>query len=252
MAGRQLVQNATLTRSTRNLIKTPFLPVKISIPFPPYTLLTEATGNTLTNQLFMLLMDRIPKHPTQKKGNKMKKVFLFIILCIPVYAQQQPRIFTAADYARAERFLAPNVTRLVTGGEVTATWLPDDRFWYGNTTTGGLEYVLIDPEKRTRTPYSPTPADTAGVGRGGFRGFGRGRAVTTPSPDGKREAFIRDWNLWVRDIATKQEQQLTTDGVKDFGYATDNAGWTGSERAILLWSPDSRKIATQQQDERNV
>jgi len=72
------------------------------------------------------------------------------------------------------------------------------------------------------------------------------------SPDGKREAFIRDWNLWVRDVATKQEKQLTTDGVKDFGYATDNAGWTGSDRAILLWSPDSKKIATQQQDERNV
>lgn len=182
----------------------------------------------------------------------MKKVFLFVILCIPVYAQQQPRVFTTADYARAERFLAPNVTRLVIGGEVTATWLPDDRFWYGSATTTGLEYVLIDPEKRTRTPFSPTPADTAGVGRGGFRGFGRGRAVTTPSPDGKREAFIRDWNLWIRDIATKQEQQLTTDGVKDFGYATDNAGWAGSERAILLWSPDSRKIATQQQDERKV
>ncbi len=72
------------------------------------------------------------------------------------------------------------------------------------------------------------------------------------SPDGKREAFIRDWNLWVRDVATKQEKQLTTDGVKDFGYATDNAGWTTSDRAILLWSPDSKKIATQQQDERNV
>ena len=64
--------------------------------------------------------------------------------------------------------------------------------------------------------------------------------------------FILDWNLWVRDVATKQEKQLTTDGVKDFGYATDNAGWTSSDRAILLWSPDSKKIATQQQDERNV
>ena len=54
------------------------------------------------------------------------------------------------------------------------------------------------------------------------------------------------------DIATGQERQLTTDGVKYFGYATDNAGWSGSDRAIALWSPDSRKIATQQQDEREV
>jgi dipeptidyl aminopeptidase/acylaminoacyl peptidase len=64
--------------------------------------------------------------------------------------------------------------------------------------------------------------------------------------------FIRDWNLWVRDIATGQETQLTTDGVKDFGYATDNAGWASTDRAIVLWSADSKKVATFQQDERTV
>ena len=72
------------------------------------------------------------------------------------------------------------------------------------------------------------------------------------SPDKKRAAFIRDYNLWVRDTASGKETQLTTDGVKDFGYATDNAGWTKSERPILLWSPDSKKIATFQQDQRGV
>jgi dipeptidyl aminopeptidase/acylaminoacyl peptidase len=72
------------------------------------------------------------------------------------------------------------------------------------------------------------------------------------SPDGKRAVFIRDWNLWVRDVATGQERALTTDGVTYFGYATDNAGWSTSDRAIVLWSPDSKKIATFQQDERKV
>jgi len=72
------------------------------------------------------------------------------------------------------------------------------------------------------------------------------------SPDGKSAAFIRDWNLWVRDIASGKETQLTTDGVKDFGYATDNAGWIHSDRAIVLWSPDSKKIATFQQDQRGT
>jgi dipeptidyl-peptidase 4 len=71
-----------------------------------------------------------------------------------------------------------------------------------------------------------------------------------PSPDGKRAVFIRDWNLWMRDVATSKETQLTTDGVKDYGYATDNAGWVKSDRAIVLWSPDSKKIATFQQDQR--
>jgi dipeptidyl-peptidase-4 len=72
------------------------------------------------------------------------------------------------------------------------------------------------------------------------------------SPDGKSAVFLRDYNLWVRDIASGEERQLTTDGVKDFGYATDNAGWIHSNRPILLWSPNSRKIATFQQDQRGV
>ncbi len=71
------------------------------------------------------------------------------------------------------------------------------------------------------------------------------------SPDKKLGAFIRDWNLWVRDMVTGVETQLTTDGVKDYGYATDNAGWKQSDAAVLLWSPDSKKIATFQQDQRN-
>src|SRR5262249_52360461 len=72
------------------------------------------------------------------------------------------------------------------------------------------------------------------------------------SPDGKRSAFIRDFNLWVRDLTSGEEKQLTTDGVKDFGYATDNAGWTRSNRPVMLWSPDSKKIATFQHDGRGV
>lgn len=72
------------------------------------------------------------------------------------------------------------------------------------------------------------------------------------SPDGKREAFIRDWNLWSRDVASGKETQLTFDGKKDFGYATDNAGWKTTARPIVLWSPDSKKVATFQQDERGV
>ncbi|NEK92090.1 MAG: S9 family peptidase, partial [Xanthomonas euvesicatoria] len=43
------------------------------------------------------------------------------------------------------------------------------------------------------------------------------------SPDKRSEAFIRNWNLWVRDLASGQETQLTRDGVENFGYATDNA-----------------------------
>jgi dipeptidyl-peptidase-4 len=218
---------------------------------------------------------------------------------------------TAADYARAEKFLAPNVNPLVVGGSVAANWLPDDRFTYRSTTAAGAEFLVVTPAKRLReaafdhaklaaalsaasgTTYTAAalPFQTvdlsadgktvsfdagsrrwscdvqgtkcaatgeAAGGRGAFGGRGGGRggrggagnAVT--SPDGKRAVFIRDWNLWVRDVASGQEKPLTTDGVKDFGYATDNAGWVSSDRAIALWSPDSKKVATFQQDERKV
>jgi dipeptidyl aminopeptidase/acylaminoacyl peptidase len=89
----------------------------------------------------------------------------------------------------------------------------------------------------------------AGSGRAAGRGQNR---ADVPSLDGTRTAFIRDWNLWVRDVASGKERQLTTDGIKNFGYATDNAGWSSSDRAIVLWSPDSTRIATYQQDEREV
>jgi dipeptidyl aminopeptidase/acylaminoacyl peptidase len=72
------------------------------------------------------------------------------------------------------------------------------------------------------------------------------------SPDKQTAAFIRNWNLWLRDVASGKETQLTTDGVPNFGYATDNAGWKHSDNAILEWSSDSKQIATFQQDQRKT
>lgn len=72
------------------------------------------------------------------------------------------------------------------------------------------------------------------------------------SPDGKSEAFIRDYNLWVRDVEMKEERQMTFDGVEEYGYATNNAGWTKGPGPVVKWSPDSKKIATFQHDARGV
>jgi len=60
------------------------------------------------------------------------------------------------------------------------------------------------------------------------------------------------YNLWVRNLESGKETQLTTDGVKDFGYATNNAGWTKRDSPVLMWSPNSDKIATFQHDGRGV
>jgi len=99
--------------------------------------------------------------------------------------------------------------------------------------------------------YQCTP-DNAMVGQSKAHTRRRGGDDEVASPDGSQVAYIKDYNLWVRNIKTGKETQLTTDGVKDFGYATDNAGWKSSDGPIVRWSPDSKKIATFKQDQRNV
>jgi len=93
--------------------------------------------------------------------------------------------------------------------------------------------------------YACAPGDSTPASR-------RAPQNSSVSPDGRWAAFIKDYNLWVRALATGKETQLTTDGIKDFGYATDNAGWTHSDRPVVTWSPDSRRIATFQHDGRGV
>ena len=53
-------------------------------------------------------------------------------------------------------------------------------------------------------------------------------------------------------METNKRTQITFDGKKDYGYATNNAGWVKSDGAVLKWSPNSDKIATFQQDAREV
>ncbi len=72
------------------------------------------------------------------------------------------------------------------------------------------------------------------------------------SPDSTMAVFIRGHDLWVRELRTGEETRLTTDGIDDFGYGTNNAGWVRRDRPVVRWSPDSRKIATFQHDSRGV
>jgi dipeptidyl-peptidase-4 len=186
-------------------------------------------------------------------SKSMKKFVLsFSLVILSVTAAAAQTVLTAADYARAEKMLSYNTNALIDRNGVRPTWLPDGRFWYRVMTPIGSEFVVVDPANGSRKnggTLAEIGVTTSPTGGGPGR-FGGGNAIT--SPDGKREAYIKDFNLWVKDLASGKETQLTTDGVKDFGYATDNAGWKHSPRAILVWSPDSKKIATFQQDERNV
>jgi dipeptidyl aminopeptidase/acylaminoacyl peptidase len=131
--------------------------------------------------------------------------------------------------------------------------LPFRTFSYGT----GERSVLFGADGRAftcdirRYNCSAEPTDEVAAPEPVSR-FARFRRTEIPSPDGTQEAFVRDHNLWVRDLASGAEAQMTTDGEEDYGYATNNAGWTKSDTPVLLWSPDSRKIATFKHDGRGV
>ena len=141
-----------------------------------------------------------------------------------------------------------------TGKSYTASMLPFQTI--GFATEGDITFQADGKRWKYDNKSNQLSADTSrATSSERQQGQGRGRrggGNEVLSPDGKRAAFIKNYNLWMRNVQTGQQTQLTTDGVKDFGYATDNAGWTHSDAAVLLWSPDSKKIATFKQDQRNV
>ncbi|HEY4110059.1 S9 family peptidase [Puia sp.] len=178
---------------------------------------------------------------------------------------QSPRVITTDEYAHAESMLNYNTEPLMDRAMVQPNWVSASLFWYRVLTPTSSEFVLVDAAKKGKTTYADRgalaqaistalgkPFDASKLGEGRRGRGGRGGGLEVLSPDGKRAAFIRDWNLWVKEVATGQEVQLTTDGEKDFGYATDNAGWKTGEGPILRWSADGKKIATFKDDQRHV
>ncbi|MCX6561221.1 MAG: DPP IV N-terminal domain-containing protein [Candidatus Aminicenantes bacterium] len=83
-------------------------------------------------------------------------------------------------------------------------------------------------------PVEPRRPGGGGLGQGGPPAEAAS-ASAKPSPDGQWEAFIRDYNVFVRaiDKAKKMEFPLSYDGGEGNYYTYRS----------LVWSPDSKKIA---------
>ncbi|WP_425639259.1 prolyl oligopeptidase family serine peptidase [Algoriphagus yeomjeoni] len=73
------------------------------------------------------------------------------------------------------------------------------------------------------------------------------------SPDGNWKAYVKNFNLFVENLETGEEIQLSYDGRKDYEYAS-YWGWSDMvlgengarpEHLSINWSPDSKKIQTQ-------
>lgn len=79
--------------------------------------------------------------------------------------------------------------------------------------------------------------------------------LTTFSPDGTMVAFVRDNNIYIMDLATKEEKQITFDG-KINSIINGTTDWVYEEEFGITqgfyWSPDSKKIAFYRFDESHV
>jgi len=84
------------------------------------------------------------------------------------------------------------------------------------------------------------------------------------APEGNREVYIRDHNLWLRDLESGVEKALTLDGLPHFSYgawdeAFQDTSYTVRRRfgqalapQYLQWSPDGRFIAAMRVDLRDT
>lgn len=75
------------------------------------------------------------------------------------------------------------------------------------------------------------------------------------SPDGKHVAFVRDNDLFVKDLTSLKETRITSDG-KQNAIINGASDWVYEEEFALkqsfFWSPDSRKLAWLRFDESKV
>ena len=179
----------------------------------------------------------------KKLLQKASMVSLTMLLLIGCSTSTEKKQRTADDYKNATKFMQRSWYGKVHNQIVSQNW-KDDVLTYSKRTANGTEYVSVNAkteEKKTLNDYKAPKRERS-----------KAKRFEHVSPNGKLAAYIDDYNLWVRDLATNRKTQLTFDGKEDYGYATNNAGWTKSNNAVLKWSPNSDKIATFQQDARGV
>jgi dipeptidyl-peptidase-4 len=121
-----------------------------------------------------------------------------------------------------------------------------------------LQVQSLDPAARTVTAMANRRSFRCDLGSYACAEAPRAAAGVVPppnssvSPDGRRAVFIRKYNLWVRDLVSGAERAVTSDGVEDFGYATNNAGWVHNDNPVVSWSADGTRLSTFQHDSRGV
>ena len=147
----------------------------------------------------------------------------------------------ASVYEKAAKHLPQNLNKFVTNNIISQKW--DNNVLYFKTKNDTIfKSFLIDTNK-LEIKEGELPSTNNSLRR---------NYLEYTSPDGKKSIYIKDYNLWVRNLTNNKTRQLTFDGYEDYGYGINNAGWIKNDRPVLKWSPDSKTITTFRQDARGV
>ena len=148
------------------------------------------------------------------------------------------------DYKKATKHFSKNLNKYLHDILNYQQWENEDFLFYGVKHEDKIENYQINLKTNKKSISKNNETKSSPYSRRNRNEF--------LSPDGKLAAYIDNYNLWIRNLSTNKKTQLTFDGKKDYGYATNNAGWTKSKGPVLKWSPKSDKIATFRQDARGV
>ena len=165
--------------------------------------------------------------------------WVFVLLLFISCNNPNPKI-DASVYEKATKHLPQNLNKFVTNTIISQNW-DNNVLYYKTKNDTVFKSFLIDTNeleiKEGELPSTSSP---------------RRNYLEYTSPDGKKSIYIKDYNLWVRNLTNNKTKQLTFDGYEDYGYGINNAGWIKNDRPVLKWSPDSKTITTFRQDARGV
>ena len=169
-----------------------------------------------------------------------KYIFLSFFIALFISCDSSNTSIDKSVYEKAVKHLPQNLNKFVTNTIISQKW-DNDVLYFKTKNDTIFKSLSIDANeldiKEVEFPTSNNP---------------RRSYLEYTSPDGKKSIYIKNFNLWVKDLTTNKSKQLTFNGYEDYGYGTNNAGWVKNDRPVLKWSPDSKTITTFRQDARGV
>ena len=167
--------------------------------------------------------------------------FLFIIFFTALIScDNGVQKYDAKVYENASKHLPQNLNKYVKNNLTSQKWI-DNNLYFNVKSDNTIKSYKIDAETleiiEEELPDETRPSVNY---------------LEIVSPNKKKSIYIKNYNLWIRDLKTKKTKQLTFNGYEDYGYATNNAGWIKNDRPVLKWSNDSKTITTFRQDSRKV